>query len=280
MAAIALSCADQAEHLPKPLQKTSEASRDSIINEHLVNGAWKMPLYSQERLREIDKALAKDSTIAYLWQQRSMPLLKQGKYEIAMPYVDQAVKYDPDRWQDYRAYVKCIFAKTYRSAIKDFLECKARYGNQIVMDHTYNFYIGLSYLQLDEFEKAQTYFQADYDSIMAADRANWLHHLDLFYYGISAFELGNNEEALNIFDQALELYPTFSDVQFYQARCYAKLGEKDSAEVLFFRAKENASLGYTINEDGAVYERYPYQVRWPLPLQAIMAYYKSKEEPV
>jgi hypothetical protein len=61
--------------------------QDSIIDEHLKNGAWKHSYYSPEWSSEIDKGLAKDSTIAYLWQQKAMPLFKQGKYEIVMELI-------------------------------------------------------------------------------------------------------------------------------------------------------------------------------------------------
>lgn len=245
----------------EPVRKTSEAEQMKIMEEHLAN-ALNYPLYSQQRQKEIDKGLAKDSTIAYLWQQKAMPLFKQGKYEIGMEYVDKAVKYDPDEWQDYRAFIKCIFAKTYRDAIEDFKDCKAKHGNLVVMDHSYNFYIALSYLQLNEFEAAEKYLQAEHDSIIAMGDSNWLHHLDLLYLGISKFELEKNEEAIKYFDLTLERYPRFSDAQYYKALCLRRMGESEAAKTLIEVARENASNSYTINEDNVAYERYPYQVRW------------------
>ncbi len=236
--------------------------QDSIIKQHLENGAWKFPLYSQDRQNEIDKGLAKDSTIAYLWQQKAMPLFKQGKYEIGMKYIDKAVKFYPEKWQDYRAFIKCIFAKTYKEAIIDFQDCIEKYGNNVVMDHSYKFHIGLSYLQLDEFEKAEKIFQEDYDSVIEEYDDDWMHHLDLFYFGISKYEQKKYREAIDLFDKALEKYPEFSDVQVYKAYCLRDIGEIDKARALYKLAKENYDDGYTINEDNVIYERYPYQIRW------------------
>jgi tetratricopeptide (TPR) repeat protein len=210
----------------------------------------------------VDKGLAADSTIAYLWQQKAMPLFKQGKYEIGLEYIDKAVKYDRRQWQDYRAFIKCIFAKTYREAIKDFQECKEMFGNAYVMDHSYNFYIGLSHLQLNEFQQAENIFKKDFDDIIADKGKDWLHHLDLFYYGISKYEQKKFKEAIEIFDMALEIYPTFSDVQAYKAICLYKLGRKEEAMELNIQAELNGKAGNTINEDNALYERYPYQIRW------------------
>lgn len=237
-------------------------SQDSIMKEHLVHGAWKHPLYSRERDEEINKGLAKDSTIAYLWQQKSMPMLKQGKYELAMPYVDKAVQYDRVRWQPYRAYVKCIFAKTYREAISDFEACKAQWGNSVVMDHTYNFYIALCKLQLNQFQEAEEMLKVEVSTQLENYGEDWVHHLDLFYLGISQYEQKKYKEANESFAMALKQYPELSDAHYYKSICMKKLGLEEEAEAALSIAKTYADKGFTFTEDGAVYERYPYQVRW------------------
>ena len=247
----------------RSVSKFSEEQQDSLIDKYLKNGAWQEDPYSQEWQKEINKGLEVDSTIAYFWQQKAMPLFKQGKYEIGMPFIDKAVKYNPERWQNYRAFIKCIFSKQYKDAIADFKDYREKYGYGFVMDHSYNFYIGLSYLQLNEFEKAEKIFEKDYQRTLNEDGEGWLHHLDLFYYGISKYELKKYKEALELFDQALEIYQQFSDVQYYKAKILYKLGRPQEANKIYREAKRNADKGFTINEDNIVYERYPYQVRWP-----------------
>jgi tetratricopeptide (TPR) repeat protein len=244
--------------------KIDKEKQDLIIEEYLKNGAWKHPIYSIEWQEEIDKGLARDSTIAYLWQQKAMPMFKQSKYEAGMEFIDKAVKYDPQQWQDYRAFIKCIFAKTYREAIEDFQDCKKRFGNGYVMDHTYDFYIGLSYLQLNEFQKAQEIFRKDYISQIEEKGEDWLHHLDLFYYGISLYEQKDYLGAIKLFDQALKIYPKFSEVQIYKAYCLRKIGKIEEANRLQKQGEINGRNAYTINEDNVIYERYPYQIRWHL----------------
>ncbi|MBE9488807.1 MAG: tetratricopeptide repeat protein, partial [Bacteroidetes bacterium] len=194
--------------------------------------------------------------------QKAMPLFKQGKYEIGMEYIDKAVKYDRRRWQDYRAFIKCIFAKTYREAIKDFEDYKKDFGNSYVMDHTYDFHIALSYLQLNEFKKAEEIFKKDYEKQVSEHGKDWLHPVDLFYYGISKYEQGKYQEAIELFDLALEIHTQFSDVQYYKALCLRKIGKTKEANELHKIAKINGRQGYSFNEDNAIYERYPYQVRW------------------
>ncbi len=243
-------------------QITSKEQQEAIIKECLKNGAKAKGLYSREWQEEMDKGLAKDSTIAYLWQQKAMPLFKQGKYELGMNYIDKAVKFDKsNHWQEYRAFIKCIFAKTYKEAITDFEDCKKKNGNGYVMDHTYNFYIALSKIQLNEFSQAEKILEEDTNQQLKKGE-DMVHHLDLFYLGISRYEQGKYKEAITAFDRALKKYPQFSEVLFYKADCERRLGNIDEAKRLMQEAKNYGEQGYTINEDNAIYERYPYQVRW------------------
>ncbi|MEJ4088347.1 hypothetical protein [Galbibacter orientalis] len=208
----------------------------------------------------LDKGLAVDSTIAYLWQQKAMPYFKARKYEVGMEYIDKAVKYNPKRYLGYRAFIKCIFAKTYRDAIVDFEKAKELEGNNYVMDHTYNFYIALSLLQLNEFQKAEKIFKDD----IFNQKEQWGegHYLDLFYYGISLYEQDKWEEAIVQFDKSLLQYKEFADVKFFKATCLFKLEKIEEARVLYAEANLDAENGFSINEDNSIYETYPYQRRW------------------
>lgn len=262
-----LACGKKVDTKSLVENKTAEfevdkVKQEKIVEKYLKKGAWKHELYSREWQEEIDKGLQEDSTIAYLWQQKAMPMFKQAKYEAGMVYIDKAVKYDRQRYQDYRAFIKCIFAKTYREAIADFEDYKERFGYSYVMDHSYDFYIGLSYLQLNEFEKAEAVFQKDYDYQLNKYGKDWLHHVDLFYFGISRYEQKNYQGAIEVFDQALEIYPSFSEVQIFKADCLRKIGKTEEAIELQKLGEINGRNGHTINEANAIYERYPYQIRW------------------
>lgn len=237
--------------------------QEKIIEEYLTNCAKKCNYNYQmnEWQNCLDEGLKKDSTIAYLWQQKAMPYFKARKYEVGMKFIDNAVKYDRERWQSYRAFIKCIFAKTYQEAINDFEDCKKRFGNNYVMDHTYNFYIGLSYLQLNEYSKAETLFKEYIDDIFN-NRQGLEHPTVLFYYGISLYEQNKFNEAIITFDKALKNYPNFSDVKYYKAICLARIGKRDDVSKLLEESEADYKLGYTMNEDNTIYETYPYQKKW------------------
>lgn len=254
-------CSIFASAQEKPEAK--KARQEAIVKEYLENCAYKYD-YTVNMLEWqecLDNGLKKDSTIAYLWQQKAMPFFKARKYEAGMIFLDKAVKFDKKSWLPYRAFIKCIFSKTYKEAITDFEEAKKIFGNTYEMDHTYDFYIGLSYLQLNDFKKAEEVFQSNIDFVKRTQNEDAVHHLDLFYFGISKFEQNKLEEAIVEFDKALAKYPEFSDVEFFKGVSLYKLGQKETAKALLEKAKSDLKKGYTINEDNAIYERYPYQLK-------------------
>lgn len=233
-------------------------NQDSIVEKYVYRCADTYDFNLPEYQSCLDSGLAIDSTVAYLWQQKAMPYFKQMKYSVGMQYLDKAVKYDEERWLSYRGFIKCIFQNDYKGAITDFEKCITQYGNSFEMDHTYSFYIGLSYLQLNKFELAEKVLQSTVDG--AKRVFGKAHHLDVFYLAISKYELKKWNEAIPIFDEALNDYPNFSEAQYYKALCLIKLQKYKLAKEILELSQKNKAAGFSINEDNEVYERYPYQL--------------------
>lgn len=257
---IFISCAQPNETVKSSATKVSQ---EALIDKYATNGAhnYNYNFEMQEWQQHLDEGLKQDSTIAYLWQQKAMPYFKAQKYEVGMAYIDKAVKFDPKRYQPYRAFIKCIFSKTYQEAIDDFEDCMKKWGDNFEMDHTYSFYIGLSYLQLNEFDKAESYFQ---QSIFKHQTAfGEIHHNVLFYYGITKYEQQKFEEAITYFDKAILQYPKFSDAIYYKAISLYKLDRPfEDYAALVEQATTYKKQGYSLGEANEVYERYPYQFRF------------------
>lgn len=240
---------------------SQEPNKDEIYNKYLRNGAYKYSYYRPEYQTYIDSALVLLPENAFLWQQKAMPYFKRKKYEVGMQYIDKAVMYDDkyDKYLAYRAFIKCIFQKNYKEAINDFDLLISHYQKGLIMDHYYYFYRGLSYLQLNRYEEAKENLKL---SIKINTDNNVLpHYLELFYMGIIYYEQRNFPEAIKYFDQSLLQYSDFSDAQFYKGETYYFLNQKKDALEWFIKAKENLDKGYSINEDNAAYEDYPYQIK-------------------
>jgi tetratricopeptide (TPR) repeat protein len=227
----------------------------------MKKGAWQQPLFSRSRERYIDSALALLPQNAYLWQQRSMPLFKQNKYQQGMPYLDSAVKYDAKNWLEYRAFMKCIFQKDYEAALIDFDLARSINGNSYVMDHPYDFYSALCHLQLGRFQQAEALLHGCIDERRQKLGDKWVHYVHLFYLGVVCFEQERYTEAQEHLKKCLDKYPDFSDAEYYMAATYVRQMDYKTALPIIKKAAADAAKGYTLNEDNVFYETYPYQVK-------------------
>ncbi len=238
----------------------AQSKTDTSKADYYFNKSFQYGLFSQEHQQFLDSAIFYNHSNPYYWQQKSMPLSKMKKYELAMTYLDSAVKYDKTlHWREYRAFIKCIFQKSYRAAIEDFQFVKLKNENGNVMDHTFNFHIGLCYLQLNQFDSAGKYIQKSIE--FRLNKWQQAHHLEYFYLGLVYMEQTKMEQAINQFDLALKLYSQFPDVLYYKGKILKQQGKVEEAKNCFDKALESIKNGYTINEDNAIYEEYPYQIK-------------------
>lgn len=234
---------------------------DSMHIREYVEKSFQTPMHSLEHQQYLDSALALDPTNAWLWQQKAMPLYKARKYQLGKPFLEKAVEHDPKKYLEYSGFMRCIFSKDYLKSISEFMRAKKEYGDGYVMDHTYNFYIGLDYLQLNQFSKAKEFLLLskaqqlkDFPNDSPQEAC---HYLDWYYLGIADFELGNYKEAIASFDTSLMVYDNFADALYFKGRSMTKLGNEEGAE---WEKKAFENGDNTINEDNAIYEIYPYQL--------------------
>ncbi|TLP74385.1 tetratricopeptide repeat protein [Maribacter sp. ACAM166] len=244
------------------IEITKLTSNDSVRVRGYIEKSFSTPLHSLEHQQYLDSALAIQPDNAWLWQQKAMPLYKARKYQLGKPFLAKAVAHDPKKWLDYSGFMKCIFSKDYLNSITDLIKAKNEYGDSYVMDHTYNFYIGLDYLQLNEFNKAKEFLvkskEQQFKDFPNALPQEACHYLDWYYSGIADFELGNYQEAIVSFDMALKGYDNFADALYFKGRSMTKLGNVEEGVEWEKKAFENGDNSF--NEDNAIYEIYPYQV--------------------
>lgn len=242
--------------------QTPQLTDEQIIKKYLENGAWTVRYFSPEYQVYLDSAIAQKPGMAYLYQQKAMPYFKQGKYELGLKYLDKAVELDSKAHIDYRAFIRCIFANTYEEAIRDFQMAKKIKGeNGIVMDHSYDFYLGLCYLQLGDFSASLTYLESSIEMARKRSGEDWIHPLDLFYAGIAMQELSRHTEAIAYFDKALKAYPAFSDAKYYKSVSLFRTGETEQAERMLTDCERDFKKGFTVSDENSIYETYPYQIK-------------------
>lgn len=238
------------------------AKQDAIIEKYLKKGAWNHHYLTKEWDEWIAKGIQEDSTIAYLWQQRALPLWKQQKYQVAISYFDKAVAIDREHWLSRLAFLKCIFAKDYPGALADIIAYKKEFGSTVEQDHTLELYMGICYLQLHRFDDALAILKENIQTQEREHSMDWIHFLDRYYLAMTHYEKNDYAMAIAELDEVLQEYPTFSDAQYYKSICLNYLGEKEKAQTLMAEAINNFEKGNTFNEDSNLYENYPYQVTW------------------
>lgn len=238
--------------------KELDATQKKIFLE-LVTKDSKVSLFSVQHQLYLDSLIAILPKEPFFWQQKAMPLFKQKKYELGMKYLDKAVELDSkNHYREYRAFIKCVFQKNYSESLEEFnYLTKIKDENGIIMDHPYSFWMGLCYLQLNEFDKAKNFIEK---SIAFGQKNNYVNPYELFYLGIIDYEKGNYQNAINNFNKSLEQYGSFSDAKYYKALCLINLNKIEEGEILLLEANKDFKNGFSFNEGNSLYEQFPYQV--------------------
>ena len=254
-----LGCNSNIDQKQHPI---SSPNTDYIIDTYLKNGAWNYHYLTKEWDEWINKGIAEDSTIAYLWQQKALPFWKQKKYQQATSYYDKAVQFDRKGWLARRGFLKCIFTKDYTASLIDLKDYRDEFGPTYEQDHSLEFYMSVCYLQLNQYNQAFTILEKEIDQQKLEYGDQAIHYLDQFYLAIALFELKEYNKAISQLDIVLTKYPRFSDAQYYKSLCLHYLNQKNEAKTLALQGKANFENGYTFNEDSSKYEDYPYQITW------------------
>ncbi len=218
---------------------------------------------SLEWQTRVDSALKIDPTHDELWQQKAMPFLKNGDFGSWLKYIGKAVALNPSEYLPYRGFCRQIFMKDYEAALKDYEaaeKLKPKQKIHIVMDHTFDYYKSLCYMELQKPELALFYIQKSVDEQVKTKGLEWTHHGDLFYLGVMHVEFKNWQLALEYMDKCLKNNGQFPSALYYKALILKQLGRKEEAMPFLDEAEKYLKKGYSMNEDNEFYANYPKQV--------------------
>ena len=201
------------------LSQTADDNFKMEIYKKYIDKTREADNYGIKYQKLIDSALVFLPNDADLWAKKSVPYFKKKKYEVGMAFLDKAVLLDEKNNIAYRAFIKCIFSKNYKESIIDFERAKLLIGDDgIIMDHSFDFYIGLCYLQLDNYQQADFFLKKSINSEIKRIGGNG-NYLENFYLGIVYYETEKYNDAIIYCDQSLSDYRQFSDARVYRVRC-------------------------------------------------------------
>ena len=129
----------------------------------------------------LDSALVIEPKNTRLCQQKSMPNFKSGKYYDGMRFLNKAVEYYTLGYLGYRGFMKCIFMKDYANKIIDLKAILQKRPNDLTMDHSYPFWIGISYLKLGKLDSADYYLGLSVNNALwVFEKSTWLRMEEAF----------------------------------------------------------------------------------------------------
>jgi tetratricopeptide (TPR) repeat protein len=232
------------------------------VNRYIGEGAGRARVFYTDPRWQLycDSVLAICENIAEAYQMKALPFVKYGDFLTAMPLLDKAVLYDTLQYLPYRAFIKCIFAKDYDGAITDFNLCQRLARGGGIMDHSYSFYLGLSYLERGEADVAWQYIAEDIKVQQDRGAGSDAHFNSWLYAGIVHIELNKPDSAKYFLQQCLSRYPQHPEGNYYMARVLQKLSLPDDAQKHAEAGRAGLIAGYRMNEDNIAYVNYPRQV--------------------
>jgi len=236
----------------------SKAVQDSLFNIYSKR-ARNFGFHGSGWDQTYDTLLAICPNIAEAYQEKGIPHLAKGNYEKALELNDKAVELDPHRWTAYRGYLHCIYTKNYGKAITDFESAEKLTPYAFIQDHTFSFFIALSYMELGDYQKAEVYFLKDIAQQKRGEGKNDIHFNSLLYFGILYYLSNDFDKAEVYFRDCLRLYEQHPMANYYMAMTLKITGNRQK-DIYFEKAKQYMQEGYKMNEPNSFQVNYPRQI--------------------
>ncbi len=210
---------------PKLYKREFTKSESDAYAKQFIEGL-KGPYYqgSPEEHFLIQEAKIFDPNLSDIYREMGASRVKRGINTEAMKKYAKAVALDPESWQGYRGYLYLYFYRDYDSAIKDFDELDALTPNFVDYPQSENidFMRGIAYIMKKEYPKAQEYFKKFFDHESKSGDLRYIESRAFMYYGITYFEMGDFEKALEKFDLGIENNKN-ADLFYWKAKTLIKL---------------------------------------------------------
>ncbi len=235
-------------HPPALYKKEFTESEAKVYARQFIQGLGRY--YYQGTPEEhflIHEAGALDSTFSDVYREMGVPRVKRGINTEAMKKYARAVEYNAEAWQGYRGYLYLYFYRDYDNAIKDFDEFDALTPNFVDYPQSENidFMRGVAYLMKKKHSKSQEYFEKFFAHELKSGNLNYIESRAFMYYGITYFEIGDFEKALEKFNLGIK-HNKNADLLYWKAKTLLKL-EANSSEIIVLLEESEKLLAQGYN---------------------------------
>ncbi|WP_299241791.1 hypothetical protein [uncultured Aquimarina sp.] len=238
-----ISCGKQPELYKKEFDEAESKAYAKQFIEGL-HGAYYQG--SPEEYFLIQEAINMDATFSDSYREMGASRVKRGINTEAMKKYATAVSLDPESWQGYRGYLYLYFYRDYDNAIKDFDELDVLTPNFVDYPQSENidFMRGIAYMMKKEYPKAQTYFEKFFEHESKSGDLKYIESRAFMYHGITYFETGNLEKALEKFDLGIKNNKN-ADLFYWKAKTMKALNKNPSEILTLLKTSEELlSQGY------------------------------------
>jgi tetratricopeptide (TPR) repeat protein len=206
-----------------------------------------------------DELLAICPSISEAYQEKGIRQMFLGDLPKMIAYNDTAVALDPKRWLAYRGYLHCMHTQDYQKAITDLLAAEELTPNAFTMDHTFSFFIALSYMESGNYQEAEKYFLKDIAQQKRGEGRNDIHFNSLLYFGILYYLMNEFDQAERRLNECLQLYEMHPMANYYMAMTM-KITGNQRQNTYFEKARQAMEDGYALNEPNMNHAKFPRQV--------------------
>jgi tetratricopeptide (TPR) repeat protein len=171
-----------------------------------------------------DKAIELCPDFSHAYMEKAVPYLKNGDFITWKILIDKAVALDPKMHLGYRGWTKFQFLRDYKGAIQDLEGLKKYYpgdlGRSQNGDYNLDVVRAMSYSALGQKEKAAGIIER-----LLATRGYVKGMFDHYQLGVTYFELGRYDKALENFEKQSKEY-NFAENIYFKSKV-SKIRNKD-----------------------------------------------------
>ncbi|WPO91254.1 tetratricopeptide repeat protein [Chryseobacterium sp. HR92] len=171
-----------------------------------------------------DKAIELCPDFSHAYMEKAVPYLKNGDFVTWKILIDKAVALNPQMHLGYRGWTKFQFLRDYKGAIQDLDELKKYYpgdlGRSQNGDYNLDVVRAMSYSALSQKEKAAGIIER-----LLATRGYVKGMFDHYQLGVTYFELGRYDKALENFEKQSKEY-NFAENIYFKSKV-SKIRNKD-----------------------------------------------------
>lgn len=181
-----------------------------------------------------DRAIELCPDFSNAYMEKAVPYLKNGDFATWKILIDKAVALDPKRHLGYRGWCKFQFLRDYKGAVLDLEELKKYYpedlGRSLNGDYNLDVVKAMSYSALGQKEKAVGIIER-----LLAARGYVKGMFDHYQLGVTYFELGRYDKALENFEKQSKEYD-FAENIYFKSKV-SKIRNKDYLDLKMLALK-------------------------------------------